>query len=186
MILSAIIIRLHWSDGSDVTEGGPIEQTAPNGSILPVRPGKIWTDGFTSLYLSGHEPAVITRVSVEGGEPALRLLGVRIAGPSRKQGVTQEFFSYPPRDTTVTGPTVDAVGATILPRSDTRLGLGYELLIGYAFVKDAFSTRSNIVVDYTVAGSSYEVAIPARLVLCPTTMTDLACQKRTDSVFPNG
>lgn len=186
IILAVLVLELRLHDDPQVAQGGPMGQNSPSGSILSIRLGHIWTDGQTALYLSGREPAVITAVRVVGGDPALQLLGVRIAGPDRRQAVTQEFFSYPPRVTGNLGTVEAAVGAEILPTNETRLHLGYELLVGYKFVSNVFSTRSEIVIDYSVSGSSYEAKIPARLVLCPTTMTDVACQRRTDLAFPNG
>lgn len=186
IVVVVIGIKLESGGGSGVAQGGPIEANGASGSILLIRIGQTWTDGQTALNLTGQEPAVITGVHMTGGDPALALIGVRVAGPERTQAVTQEFFSFPPRATAVTGPSTPAVGATIQPTLETRLHLGYELLIGYKFVGNSFSARSDIVVDYTVLGTPYEVTIPARLVLCPTSMTEKACEKRTNSMFPNG
>ena len=58
--------------------------------------------------------------------------------------------------------------------------------MGYRFVANRFSVRKEIVVDYTVNGKKYELAVRSRLIACPTDITQDACYEKADKIFPNG
>lgn len=57
--------------------------------------------------------------------------------------------------------------------------VGYELLIGFRFVKDTAAFRKTVLVSYTVAGQRYRIDLRAGIYACPTTMTEQNCRVDT-------
>jgi hypothetical protein len=145
-----------------------------HGWIIRGETGKRFTDGFEVLEVSGTKPATITSVRSIGGSTALKFLGAKIAGPGRK--LTYERLQGWPPTKAALGPLSDAVGARLLPRKQTRLEMGYELLVGYE-LEDASKLvmRTRLEVNYTVAGKDYVYRIPGSLIVCPKGTTDDAC-----------
>lgn len=164
-------------------DGPMIEPKDGHSWTVPARLGREFTDGLEVLQVAGTKPARITRVESIGGEKVLEVLGARLAGPGRTLGFTQYFDSWPPRSPEIEGQVVDAKGAILHPkRKRTRGPVGstsYELLVGYRFLRDDFAVRQHLNIHYTVGGKAYVSRQPARLIVCPTDMTEQSCFARS-------
>jgi hypothetical protein len=176
-----------WAYRRGRSADGPLLKPPPHGQIAIPEPGDVRTDGNERLRLSGSAPATITDVEVVGGEKSSEFLGAMIAGPNRRRfGLTQQFNQYPP-EADYLGELKPAVGAVLKPHTQVSYGMqDNELLVGYRVIADEFAARTDIVISYTVDGEDFELTIPARLVTCPTTMTESECSQRADELFPNG
>jgi hypothetical protein len=191
VVLVAAVAAATWiyvaSPDRGPKQGGPLGPVNAHGSLTDVRLGQTMTDGLEVLELHGDEPATITDVEVIGGSGALQYLGAMIASPDRRTvAATQEFKTYPPRAARVAGTLTPAVGAVIKPVDQTAHQLGYELLIGYRYVANEVAARSTIRIHYTVGGQEYVIDDPARLVTCPTTISNDQCGRLADKLFPDG
>jgi hypothetical protein len=183
----AVSILFVTGDSAGPIAGGPLGTIPAHGFLTDVRLGETMTDGQEKLDL-GNEPAIITGITVVGGNHSLKYLGALIASPQRRlAGVTQQFRTYPPKAHYVAGTLSPAVGAVLKPVAQTRGGVwGYELLIGYRYIADRVDARTTICINYTVDGVAFVLDDPARLVTCPTTMSDDRCYAVADRLFPDG
>lgn len=112
-----------------------------------------------------------------GGEDALNYLGAKIAGPNRKYAGWSRLPGFPPHKKAL-GPVIDAEGATIRPRDQTRRNMGYELLLGYEIVADhEIATRTAVQVTYRIADRTYLWTSPAALVYCPANEDSNTCRE---------
>jgi hypothetical protein len=168
-----------------VSLNGPLQQVPAHGWIAVVRPGATITDAQEILYNGGDAPVTSTDIEVVGGSKSLLYLGALVAGPDRARALSQQFPEYPPTAHAVRGFTRPAIGAVLEPTTTSRLP-GYELLIGYRFIADEFDARSEVRISYTSSGRDYRLDLPARLITCPTSMTEDACFGRADKLFPDG
>ena len=64
----------------------------------------------------------------------------------------------------------------ILPRDQTRGGIGFELLLGYEVVDDdELAFRSGVEVTYRIGDVEYLSVSPGQLVYCPEEMDSDDC-----------
>ena len=90
-------------------------------------------------------------------------------------GSWQELRHWPPRGPAL-GPLRDAVGATLLPTSQTSRGIAYELPVGYTILdRSQIAVRRRLDVYYTVDGKDYVYRAPAGIVFCPSGVDDDTC-----------
>ena len=137
--------------------------------------GTRFTDGFDVLFLDGDAPAEIVSVSSVGGDEGLRFLGAMIAGPERRLAGWSQLPGYPPTEPGLRQP-IGADGATVEPVSQTRKGMGYELLLGYEVIDEgALTARTAVEVVYRVDGKDYLWRSESQLVYCPEAMTGDEC-----------
>jgi hypothetical protein len=153
--------------GAAAMDGGPLREPPEHAYVVQGKEGKQFTDGFEVLYLNGDQAATIVSVRSMGGDDAFKFLGARLAGPDRKYAALQETPQFPPTDPHL-GPLIDAEGATVEPRSQTRQRIGYELLLGYEIVDDSkLGKRDAVEVTYKVGGTTYRWTSSAGLIYCP-------------------
>lgn len=162
---------------TDLSTDGPLRVPPEHGTFATGPVGTTFTDGLDVLFLAGSRPATVVSVRSVGADTSLRFIGAMIAGPTRSQAGWSQLKGYPPRLAAL-GPLVDAEGAVIDPREETRQRLGYELLLGYEVVDDTtVDHRSAIEVTYEVDGKQYLWRSPARLVYCPPDKTNEECNE---------
>ncbi len=166
-----ISVMVHSNTTSALTNG-PIGQRRGFEHVWTptIEVGATKTDGLERLVVSGNAPAIITDVQWVGDDKAMKYLGTMIAGPTRKGGQTQLFDQYPPVAPRKLGPIEPARGAVLKPND-----AGYELLIGFKYVKDVVGIRNTVIVSYLVEGKQYQVDLHAALYACPTTMKLNTC-----------
>ena len=149
-------------------EPGPLAPPQPNEhawtTYEPV--GHTFTDAMEVLSLSGTRPAVLDSVKMLPGKnrAGLKLVGVRLAGPSR--GGNVQKMPWPPRDPELVASSVGpAIGTTIAPAS-SGVGESWELLLGIKVTQPGYLVRRGIEVDYHVGDQHYSDVIPAWLAVC--------------------
>lgn len=165
--------------GSDSLAGpstdGPMEVVGDHGIVVVDERGTVFTDGLEVLRLEGTEPATIVSVNSVGGEDTFRYLGALVAGPDRRDGAVSYLRRFPPKDRAL-GELVEAVGAQIHPRSQTRHEKGYELLLGYEVTDDSqVGYRTAVEVVYRVGDKEYLWRSPGRILFCPEPMDSSEC-----------
>ncbi len=147
-------------------DDGPMRVLNEHATLARGPVGTTFTDGFDVLHLEGDQPATIVSVDSRHGD-GLEFLGAMLAGPDRKLAAWAQLPGYPPSKPQL-GEIVEAEGAVIQPRSQTRGEIGYELLLGYRVVDDtALSSRSTVEIVYRVDDQEYLWRPPSRLVYCP-------------------
>ncbi len=144
--------------------------------------GAEFTDGFEVLVVEGDEPAIIRRVVSVGDDGVLEPLGALVAGPDRRYGAVQLIRGYPPAQARL-GTVEDAVGFEVLPRSETRKEMAFELLVGYRAVKDEIGVREDIRVEYEVDGQLFSRSLGAGMLYCPPRFSDDECSAAADEAF---
>lgn len=156
---------------------GPMRAPVEHGSLAKGTVGTRFTDGFEVLQLQGDAPATIVSVRSVSGEHAMRFLGAKIAGPTRKYAAWSRLPGYPPSEKAL-GPLTDAEGASIRARDQTQQRMGYELLLGYEIVADdQIAARTEVQVTYQVGDRTYLWTSPAALVYCPEDEDPDICMK---------
>lgn len=147
---------------------GPLAYPHPNEhawtTYEPV--GATFTDGLEVLVLRGKRPAVIDKVKLLPGHngDGLKLIGVRLAGPTRDGNVQR--MPWPPRDPDLVASSVGpAIGRTIAPQS--RGGAyNWELLLGMKVTKPGYLVRRGIEVNYHIGDQHYSYVIHGWLAVC--------------------
>jgi RTX calcium-binding nonapeptide repeat (4 copies) len=126
--------------------------------------GDRFTDGFSVLYLTGDQPAVIDDVRLIGNR-GFKHLGTMIVGPGREIGAVQMVRHWPPTSYDYGGgDVIDAEGASISPVG--RNSWGWELLIGMAPHNVGHNARAGFAVSYTVGGVRYRHEEYGEIVIC--------------------
>lgn len=181
LVTTAVALVLSQTNGSSgLDTDGPMFTPPEHGIVIPGQRGSVFTDGFEVLRLEGDEPAKIVSIRSVGGESTFKFLGALMAGPDRRDGAISYLPAFPPRDSSL-GPLVDAVGARIEPRVETRNGMGYELLIGYEVIDDTrVGYRAAVEVTYTVGDETYLWRSPGRMLFCPQGRTSEECNAEAE------
>lgn len=125
--------------------------------------GHTFTDGMEILELPrGSRPAVIDSVKLLPGKngAGLKLVGVRLAGPSRN--TNYQKLPWPPRAPDLPASAVEpADGATIT----SQIG-AWELLLGIKVARPGYLARRGIEIDYHIGDQHYSYVIHGWLGVC--------------------
>lgn len=136
----------------------------PHAWAVHVSVGHTFTDGFEVLNLGGKSKAVIDSVKVLPADSGLKVVGVRLANPTRKDGV-QVTWNWPPRDPHLEQSTIGpGLGATITPYSHDKNT--WELLVGIKVTRPGYLVRRELEVDYHIGDQHYSYVDPATVAVC--------------------
>jgi hypothetical protein len=161
-LMAMLSLLLSGCGDRPLFDSWPLTKGPPHGWTTTMPVGSVFTDGLEVLQLGGHEPAVITSISLVGNA-GLQLVGASLATPERDVGSIQQLKGYPPRNPHIPR-IIPAVGATITPRAQDHIG--WELLLGIKVTREGYLSRDGIVIEYSVAGRDYRTFEPAQLAVC--------------------
>lgn len=162
-VLVAAALVWAWSALAADRPPGPLAEAPAHAWAIEAAVDRPFTDGFTVVWLTGDQDAVIESIELEGADDGLELVGAKLAGPDRGYGSVQHFKAWPPKSYRPLDPSsvVDAEGATITPDQ-----AGWELLLGIKATKEGYLTREGIRVNYTVDGEKFSRVLPSTLFVC--------------------
>lgn len=164
LVLAGALSWWRLTGDADGLSRGPMVIPLEHGYSVSMPNGSTFTDGFEILRLEGDQPAVIEAVEIDGDE-ALELVGVKLAPPPRENAAVQLMEGWPPiHDALDESTFVDAVGATIQPKSSDPMG--YELLIGMKVNGEGFLVRDSVIVTYRIGEIRHQVIFPAVVAVC--------------------
>lgn len=144
---------------------GPLQLPNSHGWATTAAVGDPFTDGMEVLRLTGDQDAVIEAVTMVGDD-GLKLVGAKLAPPSRGIGAIQYHDAFPPKDDPDLGDVrlVDAVGGTVTPLGEDSAG--WELLLGVEATREGYLVRTGVRIDYRVGDEQYTALLPANLAVC--------------------
>jgi len=143
---------------------GPLTAGVPESIYGPSPIGKEETFGNIILTLSGHETAVIERVTWrESHAGSLDTLGVLAVGPERSITYGSVYGFPPPGMKGIAKRTTDF---KVLGTPSDRPSRGVELLFGFVPRRRDVYTISHFEVRYHVGSDHYTLRVPQTFVMC--------------------
>lgn len=183
MVVAVVAANTAWAtlrndDDQSVGEwsaDGPVIIPDSHGYLIRFKMGKVFTDGYERIKLSGDQPATLERVELVGPDmDHFKVLGVLLAGPHRRTGAYTNYdgFSAHPTDPIARG------FGKLVPAEGARLAagkVGSVLQIGLKIVKPGLAIRAGVRLYYSVDGKKYTAYLPGSIVVCPPGMNQDEC-----------
>ena len=164
--------------GDGHPEGDAVRVAGEYGQVVSTSVGMRFTDASLPLYVRTDSPITLLSVESIGGSGSAKFLGAKVADDSRVLGSFQTFDRWPPGVRELAIVPIDASGAVIPPRDETRKRIGYTLLLGYRVTHARFGVRTGVRLVYRQGTEVFEQTLPAHVVFCPQPQKQPRCLDR--------